>query len=138
MGFHSGFKGLINVLYVNKEEFSASSWRSNQGYTKMHGQPTINNFFPFKKSPKTECGLDSRIYGISLRLHLPITYPFGAKTRRFNTTNTKARALDTILSQLHPLRMRASKPTSTFILALRTNAGFIQNWNTERVQVIRF
>jgi len=22
------------------------------------------NFFPFKKSPKTECGLDSRIYGI--------------------------------------------------------------------------
>ena len=33
---------LINVLYVNKQEFSASSWRSNQGYTKMHGQPTIN------------------------------------------------------------------------------------------------
>jgi len=29
------------VLYVNKQEFSASSWRSNQGYTKMHGQPTI-------------------------------------------------------------------------------------------------
>jgi len=28
-------------LYVNKQEFSASSWRSNQGYTKMHGQPTI-------------------------------------------------------------------------------------------------
>jgi len=27
--------------YVNKQEFSASSWRSNQGYTKMHGQPTI-------------------------------------------------------------------------------------------------
>jgi len=27
------------VLYVNKQEFSASSWRSNQGYTKMHGQP---------------------------------------------------------------------------------------------------
>jgi len=26
---------------VNKQEFSASSWRSNQGYTKMHGQPTI-------------------------------------------------------------------------------------------------
>jgi len=32
---------LINVLYVNKQEFSASSWRSNQDYTKMHGQPTI-------------------------------------------------------------------------------------------------
>jgi len=32
---------LINVLYVNKQEFSASSRRSNQGYTKMHGQPTI-------------------------------------------------------------------------------------------------
>jgi len=32
---------LINVLYVNKQEFSASSWRSNQGYTKVHGQPTI-------------------------------------------------------------------------------------------------
>jgi len=41
MGFNSGFKGLINVLYVNKQEFSASSWRSNQGYTKMHGQPPI-------------------------------------------------------------------------------------------------
>ena len=41
MGFNSGFKGLINVLYVNKQEFSASSWRSNQGYTKMYGQPTI-------------------------------------------------------------------------------------------------
>jgi len=26
---------------VNKQEFSASSWRSNGGYTKMHGQPTI-------------------------------------------------------------------------------------------------
>jgi hypothetical protein len=25
---------LINVLYVNKQEFSASSWRSNQGLTK--------------------------------------------------------------------------------------------------------
>jgi hypothetical protein len=34
-------RSLINVLYVNKQEFSASSWRSNQGYTKMHGQPTI-------------------------------------------------------------------------------------------------
>jgi len=35
------FQALINVLYVNKQEFSASSWRSNQGYTTMHGQPTI-------------------------------------------------------------------------------------------------
>ena len=35
------YRSLINVLYVNKQEFSASSWRSNQGYTKMHGQPTI-------------------------------------------------------------------------------------------------
>jgi hypothetical protein len=26
---------------MNKQEFSGSSWRSNQGYTKMHGQPTI-------------------------------------------------------------------------------------------------
>jgi len=26
---------------VNKQEFIASNWRSNQGYTKMHGQPTI-------------------------------------------------------------------------------------------------
>ena len=41
MGFNSAFKGLINVLYVNKQEFSASSWRSNQGYTKMRGQLTI-------------------------------------------------------------------------------------------------
>jgi len=41
MEFNSGFKGLINVLYVNKQEFSASIWRSNQGYTKTDGQPTI-------------------------------------------------------------------------------------------------
>jgi len=26
---------------VNKQEFGASIWRSSQGYTKMHGQPTI-------------------------------------------------------------------------------------------------
>jgi len=26
---------------VNKQEFIASSWRSNQGFTKMHGQPVI-------------------------------------------------------------------------------------------------
>jgi len=26
---------------VNKQEFSATSWRSNQGYTKMHSQTTI-------------------------------------------------------------------------------------------------
>jgi len=25
------YRSLINVLYVNKQEFSASSWRSNQG-----------------------------------------------------------------------------------------------------------
>jgi len=31
----------MNVLYVNKQEFSASSWGSNHGYTKMQGQPTI-------------------------------------------------------------------------------------------------
>jgi len=35
------YRSLINVLYVNKQEFRASSWRSNQGSTKMHGQPTI-------------------------------------------------------------------------------------------------
>jgi hypothetical protein len=35
------YRSLINVLYVNKQEFSASSWRSNHGYTKMHGQPSI-------------------------------------------------------------------------------------------------
>jgi len=34
----------MNVLYANKQEFSASSWRSNQGYTKMHGQQTIKIF----------------------------------------------------------------------------------------------
>jgi hypothetical protein len=32
---------LINVLYLNKQELCASSWRSNQGYTMMHGQPII-------------------------------------------------------------------------------------------------
>jgi len=33
---------------VNKQEFSASSWRSNQGYTEMHGQPTIKKkYFKF-------------------------------------------------------------------------------------------
>jgi hypothetical protein len=25
------YRSLINVLYVNKQEFSASSWRSDQG-----------------------------------------------------------------------------------------------------------
>jgi hypothetical protein len=30
-----------NLLYVNKQEFSASSWKSNQGYTKICGQLTI-------------------------------------------------------------------------------------------------
>jgi len=44
MGFNSGFKGLMNVLYVNKQEFSALSWRSNQGYNKMHCQPTIQMY----------------------------------------------------------------------------------------------
>ena len=34
-------RSLINVIYVNKQEFSASSWRSNQGYSEMHGQQTI-------------------------------------------------------------------------------------------------
>jgi len=28
---------------VNKQEFSASSWRSNLGYTKIHGQPNIKS-----------------------------------------------------------------------------------------------
>ena len=41
MGFNSGFKVLMNVLYVYKQEFCASSWTSNQGYSKMHVQPTI-------------------------------------------------------------------------------------------------
>jgi hypothetical protein len=45
MGFNSAFKGLINVLYVNKQEFNASSWRSNQGYTKMHSQPTLKKTY---------------------------------------------------------------------------------------------
>jgi len=35
---------------VNKQEFSASHWRSNQGYTKMHGQPTIKFYDVFDKS----------------------------------------------------------------------------------------
>jgi len=26
---------------VNKQEFSASTWRSNQGYIKIHGQATF-------------------------------------------------------------------------------------------------
>jgi len=36
---------------VNKQEFSASSWRSNQGYTKMHGQPTIKKKHMFYGIP---------------------------------------------------------------------------------------
>ena len=31
---------------MNKQEFSVSSWRSNQGYIKMHGQPTIKLIVP--------------------------------------------------------------------------------------------
>jgi len=30
---------------VNKQEFIASSWRSNQGCTKMYGQQTIKNWY---------------------------------------------------------------------------------------------
>ena len=48
---------LINVLYVNKQEFSASSWRSNQGYTKMHGQQTI------KENGKPEHTINDTING---------------------------------------------------------------------------
>jgi len=33
------------------------------------GLESQTNFFPFKKSPKTECGLDSRIYGMSTHTH---------------------------------------------------------------------
>ena len=36
-------RSLINVLYVNKQEFCSSSCRSNQGYTTMHGKPIIKN-----------------------------------------------------------------------------------------------
>ena len=32
-----------------------------------------NNFFPFKNSPKTECGLDSRTYGTRWAITLPRT-----------------------------------------------------------------
>jgi len=44
---------------VNKQEFSASSWRSNQGYTKMHGQLTIKKIstvsdFHINKKQKIE------------------------------------------------------------------------------------
>jgi hypothetical protein len=45
---------LRNVLYVNKQEFSALSWRSNQGYTKMHGQPTIKMNFNVNKICKQD------------------------------------------------------------------------------------
>ena len=30
---------------MNKQEFNASRWRSNQGYTKTHGQPLIKTFY---------------------------------------------------------------------------------------------
>jgi hypothetical protein len=43
--FQAVSRSLINVLYVNKQEFSASSWRPNQGYTEMQGQPTIKMYF---------------------------------------------------------------------------------------------
>jgi len=44
---------------VNKQEFSASCWRWNQGYTKMHGQPTIKtgtvvNSLLIHSTPPTE------------------------------------------------------------------------------------
>jgi len=38
---------------MNKQEFSASSWRSNQGYTKMYGQPTIKNSFSCRRKKST-------------------------------------------------------------------------------------
>jgi len=71
----------------------------------------------------------------SLGLYLPVTYPFSAKTRKFNTNNTKERQWTQFwASCIH----FACQPTSTFIQLLKTNADFIQNLNTERVQVIRF
>jgi hypothetical protein len=53
----------MNVLYVNKQEFSASSWRSNQGYTKMYGQPII------KISPS---GVSEAEFYVLLTVHLGI------------------------------------------------------------------
>jgi len=32
------YRSLINVFYVNKQEFSASSWRSNQGFFSWWGK----------------------------------------------------------------------------------------------------
>ena len=56
-------RSLINVLYVKKQEFGASSWRSNQGYTKMHGQPTIKYYRMLKKKYLI-------IGAFTLRIHL--------------------------------------------------------------------
>jgi hypothetical protein len=44
------------------------------------------NFFPFKKSPKTECGLDSRIYGMSVPWTL-IMHLIGRLTHSLWTLN---------------------------------------------------
>jgi hypothetical protein len=34
------------------------------------GLESRTNFFSFKKSPKTGCGLDSRIYGICIYIYI--------------------------------------------------------------------
>ena len=44
-------RSVINVLYVNKQEYCASSWRSNQGYAKTHGQPVIKMYFTCQAYP---------------------------------------------------------------------------------------
>ena len=75
---------------------------------------------------------------ISLRFYLPITYPSGAKTIRFNTTNTKARQwTQSQASCIHFACAHASLHPHLHLL-LKTNPEFIQNWNTGRVQFIRF
>ena len=64
-GVASDFNASGNIRYYSISRPVGKGWLKER--CRLESQ---TNFFPFQKSPKTECGLDSRIYGIcDHRLH---------------------------------------------------------------------
>ena len=52
---------------------------------------------------------------------IKVNYPSVSKSEGSTQHQYQGAPTDTILSQLHPLRMRTYQPTSTLILLLKTN-----------------
>jgi hypothetical protein len=69
-------------MYVNKQEFNASSWRSDQGYTKMHGQPTIKvyrlikNIFEMLKEQSKRDQILRQLLSQHIIKILPVQYSY--------------------------------------------------------------